>query len=535
MGVMFRKHEDKMLLIVPKELRKRAIQMYHDTPRAGHYASKRTFIAMRNAVWWKTMEEDVKDYVDKCLVCQYYKVKKGRAPHFPRTIPPYPFYTVSMDMVGPLATTFRGNRYILVCQDAFSKWVEMVPLTNARAATVADAFMTAIVTRYGPPVKILTDRGSQFTSALFGKLCAFLGVRSILTTAYRPQSNGANERTHQELKRYLGMFMADDGTETTFQLPWDALVKYAAWAYNTTYHAVLRMTPYEVLYNRAPTTVALGVMGGEYQIAERLVRLFDGEQLGPLSGEDRELFSQIQFDQERAQTVREKVKHYLEKAQERWNPSSNPKSIKEFIPGDQVLLRNLRATANTMMPRYTGPYTVLAKKSDVTYEIARPEAHFNRQQNKDIVHVDRMKLFHEPEDQVTQPVFVQEEVEKQDDEESEKKELTIIKILDGAGDEVIAITPPMNHDPVPTIVHPMIDSMGRVQEPSTNELGAEESEVPLGLNPVEMDTSPDPDELRRTTPGYITRARAKKIGYKVPDLWRRWQKKSPVAADKVQK
>jgi hypothetical protein len=533
--VLFRIQNERILVVVPRRLRKRTIQMYHDTPRAGHYAIRRTFQALRAVVWWEGMEQDVTKYVHTCLICQYYKLKGGKAPHMPRSIPPYPFYTVSMDLVGPMSTTMRGNQYILVCQDAYSKWVEMIPLPDARVSTVADAFMKAMIVRYGPPMKILTDRGSQFTAALFSKMCAFLGVRSLLTTAYRPQCNGANERTHRELKRYLGMFTGIDGVESELKVPWDTLVRYAAWAYNTTYHSVLKMSPYEVLFNRPPNVHALGALGGEHRITERILRVFGTDELDEkvnrMSKEDAGILKLIQLDKETAGKLQKRVIENLEHAQQRWNktPSSLIEDGPCFHSGEFVLLRNMRATSNTMLPKYTGPYEILRRLSPVTYEILRPEKWFTRTNGKDIVHIDRLKVFNDPEPGTPiTPLFLQPE-----EEIEEEKEVKIVEVT-RAGLQTIARMPPDTHIPVPMVAKHRINDLGQIVEDVEPIATAIEEAGLLKSSPQTdqikiiaalPDQSADPGQTHFDHKGAFTRAKAKLLNVTLPkvgSVLRRW-------------
>jgi hypothetical protein len=76
------------------------------------------------------------------------------------------------------------------------------------------------------PVVITSDRGSQFTSALWDSLCNILGIRHVQTTAYHPQSNGLVERFHRRLKGALRARLA--GPTWTAHLPWVLLGLRAA-------------------------------------------------------------------------------------------------------------------------------------------------------------------------------------------------------------------------------------------------------------------------------------------------------------------
>jgi len=84
--------------------------------------------------------------------------------------------------------------------DRFSRWPEAIPLTEIFAETVATAFYSHWVARFGTPRFITTDQGSQFEAALFKALTNLIGCERIRTSTYHPASNGILERWHRTLK-----------------------------------------------------------------------------------------------------------------------------------------------------------------------------------------------------------------------------------------------------------------------------------------------------------------------------------------------
>ena len=112
------------------------------------------------------------------------------------------FSSIHLDLVGPLPPNKRCS-YLLTIIDRFTRWPEVIPIEDIGAETVADALIFNWFSRYGIPDTITTDRGSQFQSALFGKLLRVLGIKHQQTTAYHAQSNGLIERFHRTLKGAL--------------------------------------------------------------------------------------------------------------------------------------------------------------------------------------------------------------------------------------------------------------------------------------------------------------------------------------------
>jgi hypothetical protein len=72
-----------------------------------------------------------------------------------------------------------------------------------------EALISNWIARFGKPVVITSDRGSQFTSFLCASTCQQLGVAHNTTTAYHSQSNGMVERVHRHLKEGLKVRGAD--------------------------------------------------------------------------------------------------------------------------------------------------------------------------------------------------------------------------------------------------------------------------------------------------------------------------------------
>jgi transposase InsO family protein len=73
---------------------------------------------------------------------------------------------------------------------------------NQTALETATALLDGVISVYGSPVKIISDRGTAFTSGLFRALVQLLNVTALRTTAYHPQANPV-ERYHQPLMKAL--------------------------------------------------------------------------------------------------------------------------------------------------------------------------------------------------------------------------------------------------------------------------------------------------------------------------------------------
>ena len=109
-----------------------------------------------------------------------------------------------MDIVGPLdPPETEKPRYLLTIIDAHTRWLEAVPLTDITSTTICQAFMLNWISRFGPPLHLTTDKGTQFCSELSATLNKILGINHIRTSAYNPRANGIVERAHRTLKTAL--------------------------------------------------------------------------------------------------------------------------------------------------------------------------------------------------------------------------------------------------------------------------------------------------------------------------------------------
>jgi len=147
---------------------------------------------------------------------------------------------------GTFNTDVRNNKYLLTFQDELSKYTVAAAIQQQDAMTVARVFVEEIVLKFGIPQVMLTDQSSNFLSYLFANVCKLLRVKTIKTSSYHPQTNGALERTHRVLVEYLRCYILEDQTD------WDKWIPYATFVFNTTPHSSMGFTPHELLFGRKP-------------------------------------------------------------------------------------------------------------------------------------------------------------------------------------------------------------------------------------------------------------------------------------------
>jgi len=109
---------------------------------------------------------------------------------------------VALDVLGPLPDSDRGNKYILIIGDYFSKWTEAYAIPNQEATltTVARMLVEEFVARFGMPMQIHSDQGRNFESKVFQEMCKSLGMDKTRTTPLHPQSDGMVERFNRTIE-----------------------------------------------------------------------------------------------------------------------------------------------------------------------------------------------------------------------------------------------------------------------------------------------------------------------------------------------
>ena len=97
----------------------------------------------------------------------------------------------------------------LVFQDHFTKHVLVYVTPNQTVKTIAKFLYGGYMSIFGAPARLLSDRGSSFTSSIIEELCKILGIQQLQTMPYHPQTNGLVERLHQMIMHMIGKLGED--------------------------------------------------------------------------------------------------------------------------------------------------------------------------------------------------------------------------------------------------------------------------------------------------------------------------------------
>jgi len=153
---------------------------------------------------------------------------------------------VHIDLLGPLPLDL-GNKYLLVCSDAFSSLIELVPIPNKSASTVANAFLTAWIGHHGCPYQINSDQGKEFMNSMFSTLCKTLCIDQVFSAVQHPQSNGQVERQMRVIIAYLRKYLSHNHPND-----WIRLLPMLQFSYNSSCHSTKTLSPFMLAFCRKP-------------------------------------------------------------------------------------------------------------------------------------------------------------------------------------------------------------------------------------------------------------------------------------------
>ena len=136
--------------------------------------------------------------------------------------------------------------HILTAIDVFSQYLFAIPVKAVDAHSIAKALVSLFLRHTYIPKKIITDKGSVFTSKLFHEIAQLLDVEISHATIKHAQTIGALERRHAEFKKTLQVF------ENEKQNNWHHFVDYALYTHNSTYNPKTGCTPSDLFHGHSP-------------------------------------------------------------------------------------------------------------------------------------------------------------------------------------------------------------------------------------------------------------------------------------------
>ena len=359
-------------IILPRMLRPEVLTEMHNSPTAGHLGVNKLLHKVKQRYYWVGMSEDVRSWVRKCNTCAQTKnpPKKPLAPLQQYAVGA-PLERVAMDILGPLPKSNRGNVYVLVIGDYFTKWIEAIALPNQEAETVARAFVEEFICRFGVPKELHTDQGRNFEANLMKEVCRLLGVKKTRTCPFHPKSDGFVERFNRTLVTMVSAALDPE----QHQRDWDERIPCAMLAYRTSVQSSTGETPSMMMLGRE-TTLPIDVLV---------------ETPSPEEEKDDYAYRLRCNLQDVHEQARSKLKLAASKQRETYDRNTVARTFKR---GDWVWLKGTqrkRGMTPKLMMKWVGPYLVMNKLSDVVYRIQQ-----SLRSDPKVVHLNRLKMYNGP-------------------------------------------------------------------------------------------------------------------------------------------
>ena len=246
-------------MIAPKSIRKDLLYFVHGAKHSGHWGVERCRRELSKRFYWPGMTKDIKNWVLKCLPCDMIKGVKGKT-KLPLNleIPSVKFEKVSFDVVTPGGITDRGNRYILVLIDHFSKFADAYALPDHTAETVANCIVNRWIKYFGCPRRLHCDHAREFEGIVLKQVTEYLEISKTRTTPFAPWSDGQCERMNQTLEKMLAAVCYDHKQD------WDLYLDLCIATYNSTPSNTTGYSPHMILFGQEkvmPIDLVYGVGG----------------------------------------------------------------------------------------------------------------------------------------------------------------------------------------------------------------------------------------------------------------------------------
>jgi transposase InsO family protein len=232
-------------LYIPENCRVTVLTALHEHPTSAHVGSTKMLQQVQQRYYWPNYADDVIQWATTCPLCQRYKA--GRPANLGLLHPKAsegPFTTIAVDHVSGFPT-WNGYSYILTIIDQFTRWCWFVPVKDETAETAAKVVYENVLMDHGMPNRILSDRGSAFTSKIWERVCQRFGIKKALITTRHAQSNANVERLHRHYPKALAIL-------SRLRKDWPLYCKEVQFAYRTQSVSRVGYSPFEMLYGRSP-------------------------------------------------------------------------------------------------------------------------------------------------------------------------------------------------------------------------------------------------------------------------------------------
>jgi len=354
-------------LCIPSHMRLQLLQNYHN--QLMHAGAERMFLSMKPKVYWPDIYNDTRKFVASCEIC--HKVKADthpiKAKIQTRDIPATLFHTIHIDHLRlsvPNAT--HKFQYVLIIIDEFSLQVELIPTKTTSAKETAISIFERWICKYGCPRTIISDRHKSFTGHLIQCLFKLCNVKHVLISPRNARSNGLVEQTNKRVIDAIRIHCSNYSE-------WHRLLPPIAGAYRAAVTPTRQYSPFFLMYGCHMTLPT------------------DLQYASTLPAHSREDINIDRF-RDQMRILRSEVQEFAHNNRERAIAAQNKsKTDHQYQVGDHVYLANEIIKPDEYrksVPRFTGPFLVLAKSDHNTYKLSHI---YTGKILKNFIHHDKLR------------------------------------------------------------------------------------------------------------------------------------------------
>ena len=236
-------NEDLLLFVVPKMHRITTLNGCHQD--AGHQGHDCTLSLLQECFWWPGMAKQMRQVIKACKHCLQYEDGTPKAPLCPIVT------TTHLDLLHvdftSIETTLELNQLprvanVLVLQDHFTKHVLAYVTPNQTVKTITKFLYGGYISIFGALARLLSDRGTSFTSSIIEELCKILVFQWLWTMPYHPQTNALVKILHQMIMHMIGKLGEEKKAD------WPSHLAEIAHAYNSTQSSVSGYSPHYLMF-----------------------------------------------------------------------------------------------------------------------------------------------------------------------------------------------------------------------------------------------------------------------------------------------
>ena len=358
---LYHPDSSQTLAVVPEPYVRELVEWQHR--QLCHGGHNKVYRAVKPHWHWPEMKRDIRRIVTACAACQLLKAKRARAHrHFRAKVFCTPRTSWGMDFYG-VAESLNGYNNILGAVDLATAEIRLFACKCRTGPVVTDCTLHGIVLRDGCPLHIHSDAAREFISKAMKRLCQLIGCQQTTTLAHHPTGNATIERVWQWVAACLRVMTTEQYQE------WEKYVRLMEHTWNTSYHSVLRCTPFEAAHGLKARSAIDSLTRASAQVNTDLMTT-DG----------------IEAMRATARAFEQQIENVRKEAARTNAELLRKGSKKSYKVGEEVTfyLPPTEQEALTMgrkpkhLLQYKGPAFVIEKLSNTTYRIEFEGRKYNR-------------------------------------------------------------------------------------------------------------------------------------------------------------